>query len=123
MLPRVHRFSLSFLATLPAALAAQGPRPIAISDLTTLKTVGAPRLSPDGNQVAYTISTADVKKDRTSTRIWMSPVAGGDAIPMTGAGAPGSNRRDAGLDPEPAGRRGGAANRGEAGRGQLRVVA
>jgi len=91
MLHLMRRLWPSLLATLPAVVVAQAPRPIAISDLTALKTVGAPRLSPDGNQVAYTISTADVKKDRSSTRIWMSPAAGGDAIPMTGAGAPGSN--------------------------------
>ena len=91
MHPPIHRLWMSLLASLPAAVVAQGPRPMAISDLTALKTVGAPRLSPDGNQVAYTISTADLKKDRNSTRIWMSPVAGGEAIPMTGAGAPGSN--------------------------------
>jgi len=91
MLPFAHRLWPSLLATLPAVVAAQGPRPIAISDLTALKTVGAPRLSPDGNQVAYTIATADFKKDRSSARIWMSPAGGGAAIPMTGAGAPGSN--------------------------------
>lgn len=79
------------LVVLPAVLPAQTPRAIAVSDLTALKTVGPPRISPDGKQVAYTLSTADPKKDKNSTRIWVSAVAGGAAIPMTGAGLAGSN--------------------------------
>jgi dipeptidyl aminopeptidase/acylaminoacyl peptidase len=79
------------LVTIPSVMVAQAPRPMTVSDWTSLKTVGAPRLSPDGRQVAYTISSADLKKDRNAARIWMSPVSGGAAIPMTGDGAPGSN--------------------------------
>lgn len=87
----LYRLLPALLTVLPATLTAQIPRAIAVSDLTALKTVGAPRISPDGKQVAYTLSTADLKKDRNSSRIWMSPVAGGPAIPMTGAGLAGSN--------------------------------
>jgi dipeptidyl aminopeptidase/acylaminoacyl peptidase len=87
----LHRMLPALLAVVPVSLTAQGPRAIAVSDLAALKTVGTPRISPDGRQVAYTISTADPKKDRNSARIWMAPVAGGPAIPMTGTGQPGSN--------------------------------
>lgn len=87
----LRRLLPALLAVGPGIVAAQSPRPIAVADWTQLKTVGSPRLSPDGKQVAYTLSTADPKKDRSSARIWMAPVAGGNPIPMTGAGAPGSN--------------------------------
>lgn len=87
----LHRLLPALLAVLPASLAAQAQRTIAVGDLTALKNVGLPRISPDGKQVAYTLSTADPKKDRNSTRIWMSQVAGGPPIPMTGAGLAGSN--------------------------------
>lgn len=87
----LHRLLPALLAVAPASLPAQTPRPIAVGDLTALKSVGVPQVSPDGKQVAYTITAADPKKDRTSARIWMSPVAGGAAIPLTGAGLAGSN--------------------------------
>lgn len=91
MHPFAYRLWPGLLATLPAVVLAQGRHPLTVSDWTALKTVGAPRLSPDGHQVAYTVAAADLKKDRNVTRIWMSPADGGAAIPMTGAGMPGSN--------------------------------
>lgn len=91
MHPFAYRLWPVLLATLPAVVLAQSTHPLTVSDWTALKTVGAPRLSPDGKQVAYTVASADLKKDRNVTRIWMSPTGGGDPIPMTGAGMPGSN--------------------------------
>jgi dipeptidyl aminopeptidase/acylaminoacyl peptidase len=78
------------LLLMPGALLAQGARSITIDDFFSLKSVGQPSISPDGKYVAYTLGTPDLKKDRASTRIWMSPVSGGDPIPLTAAGAPGS---------------------------------
>src|ERR1043166_3260870 len=75
----------------PAPLSAQGPRSLTVDNFFTLKWVGAPSLSPDGKSVAYTLGAPDLKKDRSSTRIWMAPFAGGEAIPMTAAGSPGSS--------------------------------
>jgi len=93
MRPSLHRLLPAILTVLPASLPAQSQRTIVVSDLAALTTVGLPRISPDGKQVAYSLSTADSKKDRNTTRIWMSQMAGGPAIPMTGAGQPGSNPR------------------------------
>jgi dipeptidyl aminopeptidase/acylaminoacyl peptidase len=94
MRPSASRLLPALLGVLvPIPLPAQSPRSIAVSDLTALKNVGLPRISPDGRQVAYSLSTADAKKDRNSARIWMSPMAGGSAVPMTGAGQPASNPR------------------------------
>jgi dipeptidyl aminopeptidase/acylaminoacyl peptidase len=74
----------------PGALQAQGTRSITIDDFFALKSVGQPSISPDGKYVAYSLGTPDLKKDKGSTRIWMSPVTGGEPIPLTAAGAPGS---------------------------------
>src|SRR5678815_3040767 len=94
MRPSASRLLPALLGVLvPIPLPAQSPRSIAVSDLTALKNVGLPRISPDGRQVAYSLSTADTKKDRNSARIWMSPMAGGPAVPMTAAGQPASNPR------------------------------
>lgn len=87
----MHRLLPVLLAVLPASLSAQTLRAVTPNDLAALKSVGAPHISPDGKAVAYTISTADLTKDRSSARIWMSLVAGGPAIPMTSASLSGSN--------------------------------
>lgn len=66
-----------------AEAAAQERRPLEIDDLFRIRDVGSPRVSPDGGWVAYTVSTADLEKDRRRTRIWMAPFGGGEALPMT----------------------------------------
>ncbi|HUJ71123.1 MAG TPA: S9 family peptidase, partial [Verrucomicrobiae bacterium] len=48
-----------------------------------IRDVRDPQITDDGKWVAYTVSTSSLKKDKSETRIWMTPAAGGDAIPMT----------------------------------------
>ncbi|HEV8357414.1 MAG TPA: S9 family peptidase [Gemmatimonadales bacterium] len=86
-----RRLAAGPLLLVPALLSAQGAHPLAVDDFFALKSVGAPSLSPDGRYVAYSLATPDLKKDRSATRIWMAPTAGGEAIPLTAAGAPGSS--------------------------------
>ncbi len=67
-------------------------RSLTIDDLFQQKNVSNPQISPEGDWIAYTITTTDKKTDKRTTRIWMSPTEGGEAIPMTGedysAGSP-----------------------------------
>ncbi len=67
-------------------------RYLTIGDLFKLKRVSNPQISPEGDWLAFTISETDLEKDKSETRIWMMPTAGGDPIPMTGkdlsAGSP-----------------------------------
>ena len=70
-----------------------GKRTLTIDDLFIIANVGDPRLSPEGNWVAYTVSKSDLKEDKSETRVWMAPTAGGDAIPMTAKGASASSPR------------------------------
>ncbi|NOR14617.1 MAG: prolyl oligopeptidase family serine peptidase [Candidatus Aminicenantes bacterium] len=58
-------------------------RSIAIDDHFKLKRVGNPQTSPDGKWVAFTVSSTDLAKNESKTRIWKISVAGGEAIPMT----------------------------------------
>jgi dipeptidyl aminopeptidase/acylaminoacyl peptidase len=58
-------------------------RPITVDDLFKIKRVSSPQLSPDGKWVAYKVSTTNLKKNESKTRIWKIPVEGGEAIPMT----------------------------------------
>ncbi|SVE47926.1 uncharacterized protein METZ01_LOCUS500780, partial [marine metagenome] len=72
-------FALLFL---PALILADD-RPITIDDLLALESVGNPQVSPDGQWVAYTVSSRDIKEDKRVTQIWMVSTDGGTPIPMT----------------------------------------
>ena len=69
-----------------SVFAQDAKRPVTAEDFFKIKNVGEPKISPDGKWVAFTVSETDLKKDKTETRIWMIPSAGGEAIPMTGKG-------------------------------------
>ncbi len=66
-------------------------RPVAIDDLFKIKRVGGPEISPDAKWVAYTVTSTDLEKDKSETRIWMVPIGGGEPLPMTGEGYSASN--------------------------------
>ena len=61
------------------------PRLLEIDDLFELRTVGAPRVSPDGDWAAYTVSQLDIDADRSDTDIFMSSLSdpAEDAIRLT----------------------------------------
>jgi dipeptidyl aminopeptidase/acylaminoacyl peptidase len=52
-------------------------RPMTARDLWSLGRVGAPALSPDGRQVAYTVTRYDLETFKSNTEIWIVPTAGG----------------------------------------------
>jgi dipeptidyl aminopeptidase/acylaminoacyl peptidase len=45
-----------------------------------------PQVTPDGQYVAYTVSSTSLKDDKSDTRIYMLPAAGGEAIALTAEG-------------------------------------
>jgi len=61
-------------------------RSITIDDHFKLKRVGNPRISPDGKWVAYTVSSTDLEKNESKTRIWKISVANGEAGQNTSLG-------------------------------------
>jgi dipeptidyl aminopeptidase/acylaminoacyl peptidase len=67
----------------PVGAAVPGKRTLTAEDYFRIKEVGDPQLSPDGKWVAYTVRTANLKDDKNYERIWMVPVSGGAAIPLT----------------------------------------
>ena len=64
---------------------AQTPRPLQIDDLFALRTVRAPVLSPDGEWVAFTVSTMDESADRSDTDVYMASLVdpGAEALRLT----------------------------------------
>ena len=59
------------------------PRPLTVDDQFKILGVDDPQVSPDGKWVAYTVTTQDLEKDESKTRIWMAPTGGGEPVPMT----------------------------------------
>jgi len=76
-------FLVSFAVAQDAPATPVAPRAITVDDAFEIHEVRDPQISDDGKWVAYTVSTASLKEDKTETRIWMAPTGGGDAIVMT----------------------------------------
>lgn len=96
----------AWLAALPVCLLAwsaphaQSRRPLTPADIFALKTVGDPRIAPDGAWVAYTVSTLNEKDDTADTDIYMVPVGGGAPVRLTSSPKPETSPRwspEAGL--------------------------
>ena len=64
-----------------AALAAQGAakRGITPEDYLAFQFIGDPHISPDGNNVAYVLTTIDAKKNHRVSSIWLVPTDGSTA--------------------------------------------
>ncbi|MGZ8837749.1 MAG: TolB family protein, partial [Pyrinomonadaceae bacterium] len=67
-LPLTLLLIVAFAVGLPAQTAR---RPLKLDDLARFRNVGDPQISPDGQWIAYTVSTIDTKEDKSSTHIWM----------------------------------------------------
>lgn len=75
-------FLLTLLAApLTAAQAIQ--RLLAVDDINSIHEVGDPRLAPDGEWVAHTVSTADVARDEYVTHVWMTSWDGKRTLQLT----------------------------------------
>src|SRR5437868_13337924 len=69
------------LTVLPLAAEKRGVTP---EDYFAFKNVTDARLSPDGKQVAYVVTSADAKKNRRESQIWVVPRDGSrPAQPLT----------------------------------------
>ncbi|HVZ47421.1 MAG TPA: S9 family peptidase, partial [Gemmatimonadaceae bacterium] len=68
------------------APAAAVRRPIRLDDLSRLRTVGDPQLSPDGAWVAYTVSVVDTARDKANSDIWMTSWDGAQTVRVTYTG-------------------------------------
>jgi dipeptidyl aminopeptidase/acylaminoacyl peptidase len=71
-------------AATPATPAA--PHPITLNDLFRFHDVGSPEVSPDGQWVAYTVSTIDEKEDKRISDLWMVSWDGKQNIRLTWKG-------------------------------------
>jgi|CXWL01.1.fsa_nt_gi dipeptidyl aminopeptidase/acylaminoacyl peptidase len=54
-----------------------------VDDLLNVKSLGGPRISPDGKWIAYTVNETDWKQDAFVTHIWLINTAGGKPFQLT----------------------------------------
>ncbi|HET7112595.1 MAG TPA: S9 family peptidase [Pyrinomonadaceae bacterium] len=85
MLRRRQSFTVLFLvlAFVSAAAAQTARRPLKIEDFSRFRNVNDPQVSPDGNWVAYVVSTTDVKEDKSNSHIWMVNIDGSNNRQIT----------------------------------------
>ncbi len=58
-------------------------RPIQLDDLGRFREVRDPQCSPEGEWIAYVVSTTDVKEDKSSSHVWMTRFDGKEERQMT----------------------------------------
>ncbi len=68
---KLFRILSLILASAAVLMAQPARRPLKLDDLARLREVRDPQISPDGQLVAYVVSTVDVKEDKTISHIWM----------------------------------------------------
>jgi dipeptidyl aminopeptidase/acylaminoacyl peptidase len=77
MTTRHLRYSLLLIVALASFICAQTTRhPLRIDDIFRFRDVRDPQPSPDGQWVAYVVSTVDTKEDKSSAHIWMIKIDG-----------------------------------------------
>ena len=70
----------------PEPRAKDGKKLLTALDLLKVAAVSAPRISPDGTRVAYTVAETKMEKDKewkTVTQVWVVPINGGKARQYT----------------------------------------
>ena len=62
-------------------------RLLTAEDFFAIKQVGSPRISPEGDWIAYTVRETDLEDDSSETRLWMVSTDGEKLLAMTGVGS------------------------------------
>lgn len=73
---------LLVIAVIAAPAAAQERRPLRVDDIFEVKSVRDPRVSPDGEWVAYTVSWLTKDEDSSDTDIYMASLSDAAAAPI-----------------------------------------
>jgi len=85
--------TLAMVCIVQILTATAQPAPPTITDYFDMQYVGSPRISPDGNWIAYTVRKTDYEKQSAETRIWMIASDGNEPLPMTAEGYSASSPR------------------------------
>ena len=84
---KVFPLLAALVLPLTALQAQTAQRPLQLSDLSRMRDVADPQLSPDGAWVAYTVTRADSATDKRDTDVWMARTDGTQNLRVTTAPA------------------------------------
>ena len=73
---KLHAYVLLVSLFAASTLVAQSKRPLNLDDLARIREVSDAQISPDGQWVAYVVSSVDVKQDKTHSHIWLASYDG-----------------------------------------------
>jgi dipeptidyl aminopeptidase/acylaminoacyl peptidase len=77
-------YALAATLVLPGRAQTASPRrPFSLDDLDRLREVADPQRSPDGQWVAYTVTTSDATRDEQSSDLWMARWDGSRQVRLT----------------------------------------
>lgn len=76
-----------------ASASSSSPRPLRSGDIYRVRDVGAGRISPDGQWIAYTVTSVDSAKDKSDSDVWMVNWEGTRTLRMAGSPEGESNPR------------------------------
>ena len=101
-----------------------GERPLTAEDMWAVPRVGAPVPSPDGSQLAVTVTTYDLEKNAGKGRIWLVPARGVGSAAGLGAARPLTSPEFSSAEPafSPDGRRIAFTRKMNGGKAQLHVM-
>ena len=91
--------SATYIPTFALALSLCSPSPcqerraVTIDDYFRLRAVSAPRISPEGAWVAYTVRAANYEAQSSETSLWLAPTSGGEPLRMSAPGYSASRPR------------------------------
>ncbi len=86
------RLLLAAIVLAPGALAAQG-RAFTPNDWYRVTTLSSPAISPDGRQVAFTVTTVVTAENKRHSEVWVSGTDGGTPVRYTSPGVESSQPR------------------------------
>ena len=66
----------------PGPSHAQSKRPMTFEDMMAMKRLGETAVSPDGQWLAYSVSTVDLDQNKSTTKWFIQKIAGGDPIQL-----------------------------------------
>ncbi len=84
---------LSPILPVTSGLSAQQKHPIGIDAYIGLKTVGDPQLSPDGQRVAFTLTSTLLQDNKSVTKIWLADLNSGRTTQLTSGSGSDHNPR------------------------------
>jgi dipeptidyl aminopeptidase/acylaminoacyl peptidase len=76
-------FVVLLVLAAPAAVFAEGKRPMTVNDLFRFQRVSDPQISPDGKLVVYVVGVVNLETNSISSTLWLAPTDKGEPRQLT----------------------------------------